>query len=133
MNIARDYAGWFPLGLIRAGINKLPSVLKVPPGELDTTTVLRCTPQTALFIAGADDRIAPADEVQKLSGLARPGSRYILVPHATHEAVTYFFNDLAAPVIAWLEQDEKSGGQTERKTSRATGNSIAGGNNEHSR
>jgi pimeloyl-ACP methyl ester carboxylesterase len=107
LNISRDYAKWVPLGLIRSGLRHLPSVLNVQPGDLDTTTVLRRNPETALFIAGADDKIAPAAEVEKLSMLAKPGSRFIVVPHATHEAVTYFFKDLAAPVITWLQQTDE--------------------------
>ena len=27
----------------------------------------------------------------------------IVVPEATHEAVTYYFQDLVPPVLAWLE------------------------------
>lgn len=115
LNISRDYAAWVPLGIIRSGLRKLPSVLDVPPGELDTTTVLRRTPETALFIAGENDKIAPAADVEKLSTLAKPGSRFIVVPHATHEAVTYFFKDLSQPVITWLEQDTQPVQQAENK------------------
>jgi pimeloyl-ACP methyl ester carboxylesterase len=115
LNISKDYAGWVPLGLIKSGLRKLPSVLNVPPDELNTTTVLRRNPESALFIAGADDKIAPAAEVEKLSELAKPGSRLIVVPHATHEAVTYFFKDLSAPVLAWLQQEDESGKRAERK------------------
>ena len=115
LNISKDYAAWVPLGLIRSGLRKLPSVLDVPPGELDTTTVLRRTPETALFIAGAEDKIAPAAEVEKLSTLAKHDSRLIVVPHATHEAVTYFFKDLSQPVIDWLEQGTQTARHGETK------------------
>ncbi len=104
LNIARDYAGWVPKGLIQSGMRKLPTVLQVPPDALDTTTVLRRSPETALFIAGEKDKIAPAPVVQELCSLAKPDSRLIVVPHATHEAVTYFFDQLASPVLEWLDQ-----------------------------
>jgi hypothetical protein len=125
LNISRDYAGWVPLGIIRSGLRKLPSELNVAPNELDTTTVLRRTPETALFIAGAEDKIAPAAEVKKLSALAKPDSRLIVVPHATHEAVTYFFKDLSQPVINWLEQDTQPTQRAESKQANSQQPAIA--------
>jgi len=102
LNISRDYAAWMPEIFIRAGLKKLPRVLNVQPGELDTTTVLERNPVSALFVAGAADKIMPLADVQRLDQLSGPGSELIVEPNATHEAVTYFFNDLAPPVVAWL-------------------------------
>jgi pimeloyl-ACP methyl ester carboxylesterase len=103
VNIGRDYAGWMPGCLVRAGARRLPSVLKVPPEELDTTTVLKRDPVAAFFVAGGEDAISPAADVAELERMAGPGSRLIVLRGATHEAVTYYFDELAAPVIAWLE------------------------------
>ncbi|MFZ0828846.1 MAG: alpha/beta fold hydrolase [Verrucomicrobiia bacterium] len=102
VNLGREYAGWMPQGFIRAGIKKLPAVLEVPAGELDTTTGLRRCPVTALLVAGAEDKITPVADVEQLHALAAPGSELIVVPDATHESVTYFFADLVTPVLAWL-------------------------------
>lgn len=102
LNIARDYADWVPKGLIRSGMRKLPGCLGVAPDELNTTTVLARKPVTALFIAGARDTVAPPDEVAALERLAAPGSRLIVVPQATHEALTYYFDDLTDPILQWL-------------------------------
>jgi pimeloyl-ACP methyl ester carboxylesterase len=104
LNIARDYAGWMPEMIIRAGVKKLPSVLKVQPAELDTTTVMRESPVSALFVAGTEDRIMPLADVDGLRKLAGPGSEMVVVPEATHETVTYYFKKLAPPVVAWLEK-----------------------------
>jgi len=57
---------------------------------------------TALFVAGAEDKITPVTDVEQLHALAAPGSELIVVPDATHEAVTYFFADLVPPVLTWL-------------------------------
>jgi pimeloyl-ACP methyl ester carboxylesterase len=106
VNIGRDYSGLMPVCLVtslaRAGARDLPAVLKVPPGELDTTTVLKRDPIEALFVAGSEDNIAPAADVAELERLAGPGSRLIVLPGATHEAVTYYFDELTGPVLAWL-------------------------------
>jgi pimeloyl-ACP methyl ester carboxylesterase len=102
MNIRRDYVGWMPPFLLREGLRKLPKVLQVGPEELDTTTVLKRSPVTALFIAGGDDHIAPAADVENLKQMAGQGSELIVEPNATHESVTYYFHDLAPPVLAWL-------------------------------
>lgn len=107
LNISSDYAGWMPKVFIKAGLKKLPSVLEVQSRELDMTTVLTRSPVAALFIAGAEDKVMPLADVDGLHALAAPGSKLIVVPHATHEAVTYFFNDLAAPVSAWLTGESK--------------------------
>ncbi len=108
LNISREYAGWMPEAFIKAGLKKLPSVLRVPRAELDTTTLMARQPVVALLVAGAADHIAPVDEVRKLRDLAASGSKLIVVPGATHEAVTYFFDELVAPVLAWLEAEPAS-------------------------
>lgn len=103
MNIGHEYAVWMPEALLKAGLGKLPSLLRLPADELDTESVLTRNPVVALFVAGEDDRITPVGDVKKLRALAAPGSEIIVVPRASHEAVTYFFNDLAKPVTAWLD------------------------------
>src|SRR5208282_4634807 len=65
LNLGHEYAGWMPQGWIRAGLKKLPSVLEVPAGELDTTTGLMRRPVTALFVAGTEDKITPVSDVQE--------------------------------------------------------------------
>ncbi len=102
MNICHDYAGLMPRFLIRAGMEKLPEVLNVPGGELDTSTVLARHPVTALFITGTEDNVIPPVEVRSLFTEALPDSKLIVVPEATHETVTYRFNELVPPVLAWL-------------------------------
>jgi pimeloyl-ACP methyl ester carboxylesterase len=104
LNISHDYASWMPDWIVRAGLRQLPICLGVAAGELDMSTVLTRRPVAALFIAGADDTIAPAAEVAALERLAAPGSKLIVVPHATHEALTYYFDELTDPVLAWLAQ-----------------------------
>ena len=108
MNICYEYANWMPKAVLRSGLRQLPSVLQVPAGELDTTTVLKRRPVAALFVAGAEDKIAPAKDVALLSSLASPGSKLIVVPGATHEALTYYFDDLLPPVLAWLDGESLS-------------------------
>src|SRR5437773_11434772 len=94
LNIRHEYAHWFPQGLVKAGLKSLPSVLKVNPTELDTTTVLARRPVAALFVAGGEDKIVPVSDVRKLYEESATGSEWIVVPGATHEAGPYFFEDL---------------------------------------
>ena len=58
----------------------------------------------ALFAAGTEDKITPIADVRKLYQEAAPGSELVIVPEATHEAVTYYFKDLVPPVLAWLKE-----------------------------
>lgn len=109
LNLGREYAGWMPQGFIRAGLKKLPGVLEVPAGELDTTTELARCPVAALFVAGTEDKITPVADVKQLRTLAAAGSELIVVPEATHESVTYFFGDLVPPVLAWLSGESGQG------------------------
>ncbi|HEX3797408.1 MAG TPA: alpha/beta fold hydrolase [Verrucomicrobiae bacterium] len=109
LNLRSDYAPWVPKYFIKAGLKKLPKVLGVQPGALDPETVMEKSPISALFIAGTDDKIMPLAEVRRLEKLARPDSKLIVVPHATHESIIYFFPDIAQPILAWL--DASAGGK----------------------
>jgi pimeloyl-ACP methyl ester carboxylesterase len=104
LNICHDYAKWLPTGLIKAGLRKLPSVMKIESDELDPVMVLARNPVAALFVAGDADKIAPPNDVQELFGKSTSGSELIVIPQATHEALPYCFNELAPPVLAWLER-----------------------------
>jgi len=117
LNIRHEYAAWLPRAIVNAGLNHLPAVLNVEPGELDMTTVLARTPVVALFVVGTEDKITPVADVRKLYEEAAPGSKLVVVPGATHEAVTYFFNDLTPPVPAWLggKSEELQTGFSTRK------------------
>jgi pimeloyl-ACP methyl ester carboxylesterase len=103
LNIRREYAKLIPKFMVKAGLKKLPSVLQIASTEFDTTTVLRRKPVKALFIAGGEDKISPPQEVEKVRALASPGSKFIVVPDATHEALTYYFKELAPAVLSWLD------------------------------
>ena len=102
MNIRHQYAHWLPKFLVNAGLKKLPSVLGVPAGELDTTTILARHPVTALFVTDAGDKIVPLADVEHLRALAVGDSELIVVPDATHETVTYYMAELTSPVLNWL-------------------------------
>ena len=104
MNLRREYAGWMPKTVVRAGLKKLPDLLGVPAAELDTTTELSRFPTSALFVAGTEDKITPVADVEQLHALVAPGSKLIVVPKATHEAITYLFADLVPPVLEWLAE-----------------------------
>ncbi len=103
LNVCREYAGCLPPAFVRSGLKHLPSVLNVEPDLLDTTTVLARRPVAALFAVGTEDKITPEADVRRLYKEAAPGSAWVVVPGATHEAVTYYFNDLVRPVLAWLD------------------------------
>src|SRR3984957_259689 len=100
LNICHVYAGWLPKAVIKSGLKKLPVLLQIPANELDTTTVLSRKPVAALFVDGGEDKIAPDGDVEQLRALALPKSKIIIVPDATHEALTYYFPDLVPPVEA---------------------------------
>ena len=106
LNICHDYAGFLPQMVIRAGLRQLPVVLDVQADDLDTITVLRRHPVSALFVSGAKDKVIPPADVQRLFDEALPGSELIAVPGATHETVTYHFSEILPPVLAWLNASE---------------------------
>jgi pimeloyl-ACP methyl ester carboxylesterase len=112
LNLSHEYASWMPDAFLKAGLRKLPRVLNILPEELDTTSLLIKNPVAALFVAAADDKITTVAEVTRLYKLAAPGSRLIVVPNASHEAVTYFFDELGSPISTWLlESTETTGGK----------------------
>jgi len=103
LNLSREYARWFPKVLLRAGLRRLPAILRVEPGELDTTHVLKRSPVNALIVAGMQDKIMPPDEVRKVFQAAAPGSELLEVSSASHETVPYYFDVLGPPIKGWLD------------------------------
>src|SRR5205814_358957 len=91
-----------PIPIVKAGLRNLPKHLDITPNELNTTEVVKREPFAALFIAGGDDHIVPPYDVERLSSMAGAGSKLIVVPNASHEAVTYYFDQLTEPVLDWL-------------------------------
>jgi hypothetical protein len=61
------------------------------------------SPVVALLVAGSEDKIAPPTDVQSLFEQAATGSELLIIAHATHEALPYYFNELTPPVLAWLD------------------------------
>jgi pimeloyl-ACP methyl ester carboxylesterase len=106
LNIRHDYAPLVPKFMVKEGIRKLPRLLRIRAAEFDTTTVLERKPVQALFIAGQDDTIAPPSAVERVQALALPGSEFVIVPEATHEALTYYFKDMVPVVLPWLDGGE---------------------------
>jgi pimeloyl-ACP methyl ester carboxylesterase len=106
LNLCREYAPLLPAWLLKAGLKQLPVLLNVNPDELDPATVLARNPVLALFVAGGEDKIMPVGEVRGLYQAAAPGSQWLEVPGATHEAVPYYFDDLAPPLLKWLDQQK---------------------------
>jgi pimeloyl-ACP methyl ester carboxylesterase len=106
LNICHDYARFLPQTFVRAGLEQLPILLGVPAEDLDTTTVLARHPLTALFVSGSEDSVIPSADVRELFKEALPGSELIVVPGATHETVTYHFNELVPPILAWLNTND---------------------------
>jgi len=95
LNICHEYAGWLPPTFLKSGLKKLPGVLKVEPGQLDTVTVLAQSPVAVLLVAGGRGQSDPAgDRAENIRG-CRAGKRVFVVPEATHEALPYYFDDLA--------------------------------------
>ena len=102
LNLRHEYAALAAEDVDQGRVKKTAFRFGDPAGELDTTTELARCPVSALFVAGAEDKITPVADVEQLRALAAPGSELIVVPDATHEAVTYFFAELVPPVLAWL-------------------------------
>jgi len=113
LNICREYAPCLPRCWLRAGLKQLPHVLETEPAALDTTTVLGRTPVAALFVAGAEDQVTPVEDVRELHRQAAPASQLIIVPAATHEALPYFFEDLAGVVEDWLARPAAHASRTQ--------------------
>lgn len=102
LNVRHHYAGWLPKACLMAGLNRLPGLLGVAPGELDTTLALARVPVPALFVAGELDDITPESDVKRLRALAAVGSPLLVVPGATHESLPYWMAPLAEPLLTWL-------------------------------
>lgn len=106
LRIRNENASFVPAFLVKKGLKNLPNVLRTNADELDVTTVLQRSSISALFVAGANDMIATKEDVSRLHALAAEPSPLVIVPYATHEAVPYFFDLLAEPVISWLNRPE---------------------------
>lgn len=102
LNVRRAYAPCLPEACVRAGLKRLPALLRVAPSDLDTSAVLAHHPVDALFIAGDQDVITPVTDVQRLAAQAGPASRCVIVPGATHESLPLHLDALEQAVSEWL-------------------------------
>ncbi len=123
MNICRDYAPWLPRPLLRAGMKRLPRVLRVDPAELDPLTALTRHPPRALIVAASEDKVTPTAEMDRLLAALAPGSRRIVIEGATHETLPYHFSEVLPPLLDWLkagasDEQEHGFGIEEEKGSR---------------
>jgi alpha-beta hydrolase superfamily lysophospholipase len=101
--IRDEHARWLPRGWVRAAARRLPEVLAVPPGLLDTEPFVTRLPTPALLVAAGQDRIAPPPAVGRLARLCPGPAKYLAVASARHETLPYHFDELRAPVLGWLE------------------------------
>ena len=111
LNIRSEYAAWMPSAFVRAGLKQLPSVLDVQPAELDTTAILAQNTVAGLFVAGGIDKIVALADVRRLEAMGAAGSELVVVPQATHESVLYFFDELAPPILSWLNREAGDSGK----------------------
>jgi pimeloyl-ACP methyl ester carboxylesterase len=119
LNISRQYASWIPQSLLKAGLHKLPELLRVKPSELNPESWiswLEQNHQAVLFVAGGADKIAPLDEVERLYEEAGPRSKLLIVPKAAHEPLPFYFDDLAEPITRWLEGEQSAGKVVSRRS-----------------
>jgi pimeloyl-ACP methyl ester carboxylesterase len=102
-NIRKDFASWVPASWIGAGIRRIPDVVGVEPGELDTLQAISGHSVRALLMAGGSDVIAPVAAVEALQQVCAPGSNLWVLDGSNHEALPFRFNDLAPAVDRWLD------------------------------
>lgn len=107
-NVRADFASWVPAAWIRAGARRLPEVLGVAGEELDTLRVLARRPIPALFLAGANDTIAPPGAVEALQNVSSPGSRLWVLHGSNHEALPFRFQEMAPIVERWMDERKQS-------------------------
>lgn len=100
--LRRSYAAWLPAGLIQRAAEKLPERVGQPPGGLDPLNWLGQHPVTALFIAAGSDPVAPPEAIQRLAACS-PSSRIINLEETTHEMAPFRIDQLAQPVLDWLD------------------------------
>ena len=110
LSISNQYAPWLPDSFLRAGLRKLPDLLHVPQQELHPAMWMHENGRIALFVAGAKDTIVPVDQVELLHHLAGPGNQMLVVSKAGHEALPFYFDQLAQPVTEWLLNDASAVG-----------------------
>lgn len=108
LNLAREYAPWFPRAILKSGLKQLPEVLQVDANALDTTSVLAGQSVTALIVSGMADKIMLPADVREVFQITAPGSELVEIPGATHETVPYYFEQLSPLVKGWLELPSES-------------------------
>jgi len=59
--------------------------------------------EPVLLVGGERDKISRPEDINTLARAASPGSRSLLIPEANHEAVGFWFHELAEPVKAWFD------------------------------
>jgi pimeloyl-ACP methyl ester carboxylesterase len=105
LSVADQYARWVPKWFLKAGLRALPELVGAEPCELDPGCWMKAE-EGVLFVAGKMDKISTPDQVEELRDLGGAGDELISVEHASHEALPFYFQDLAGPVGDWLEEKD---------------------------
>jgi len=103
LGIRDDYAAWLPRVWVRGAARRLPALLGVSPGSLDTSFVADGLATPALLVAAGHDGVAPPPAVGRLARVCAGPVKYLVLPSAHHESLPYHFPELKGVVLAWLD------------------------------
>ncbi len=99
-----SYSAWVPASWVRQAARKLPALMGIAPGGLDTGPALGARTVPTLLIAGESDPVASVAAIRGLATRLGSGSRVMVLPNSGHEEIPYEFDALGQPVEDWLDQ-----------------------------
>lgn len=100
--VRHEYASWVPSGLVRRAAARLPAMLGVEPGGLDTTTAIEGRSVRAYLVSSNGDRVTPSEDSARLRCLAGEGSGFLIIGGVSHESLPYALEQYGRWMTQWL-------------------------------
>lgn len=109
--VRAEYASWLPPAWVRRAAERVPGILGVSAGELDTEAEMPEGRLRALLVASAQDAITPPDDSERLRERGGSGAGVWVVGGGTHETLPYLFEQHGRRVRDWLASEVADAGR----------------------
>lgn len=104
MRLRDLHARWLPRTWVRHAVRRLPGLVGTTPDGLDTLAAVEGRGLVALVVSGAQDRVTPVADGERVKHALGEGSGFLVVGPSSHEELPFRFDEHEDIVVRWLTE-----------------------------